>query len=173
MDYVSEKKGIPSGYESVEGAYPKLKITAEELPWLPKVDPDGKQKHFDISLARLKIQGYHQDVFLGSLIEGKDLIGAASALDEKRSRITNNLFYSNIPSFIQEGKTESVDNERTKKPIYYFKNNGGQRVYFMKFTLGGKPVILRIAVCDKSREEDVLTTITTQTRKQIKASLAR
>lgn len=162
-----EKPPLPSGYETVSRG-PRIIVPRTEIPWLDKEEES-------IQLARIKIVG-GQDFYLGSIIRGKKLTAAANALDEHRSRISNNLLNTAIAEYIRTGFNPSikiVDNKITRNNIYYTGNQGGQRVYFMrmdKFLRPGDklPIIVRIASCDKAQQNDVLSVITSSTHRQNK-----
>lgn len=173
MDTATETPvNIPSGYLEVKRSEQILKLNSQDIPWASQTDSQGKPlEGFTIPLASVKVQGLENEFLLGSFISSDLLRRAAQALDEHRSAIANKLFYAHLPHFLQEGKTERVVNARTDQPVFYFKNNGGQRVYFMKFEVDGQTAIIRIAVCDKAEEENVLATITTQKRKRLRSIL--
>lgn len=156
---------VPSGFEKVENPKQSLAVGREDIPWL---DRDSAQ----IPLSQVTLRGDGQKFFYGDFICGKKLNRAAGQLDEHRRTIANNLFDSHIPDFIRYGHhpyIKSVSDRVTEKPIYNIHNKGGQRVYFMRFDrLQGIPVVVRVAVCDKDRQGDVLSTLTAQSHKAIK-----
>lgn len=138
-----------------------LTLTPDTIPWIREARV--------VNLARVTLESGNA-FLLGNMIEG-DLKIAANALDKHRSEICNNLFYTNIPDVIDQQYSETVSvltNHRTRDRIYYMGNPGGQRVYFMRFSQGDTPVILRIAVCDKAQQLDVLRVISNDSIKQIK-----
>ncbi len=157
---------LPSGFKEVVHSDKVLIITKNELPWLKD---DEK-----IPLVKITLTGTNGKTFYyGSCIRGH-LVEAAKKLDMHQSRFCNNLLYSHLPTLIQNGShpyIKIVSSQVTEKPIYYFSNIGGNRVYFMRFNeIDGKPVILRIAVCDKSGngQEIVLGALTNNQQKVIK-----
>lgn len=159
-------QGLPSGFEKVRRSEQQLVVDKKDLPWL-----DGES--LSISLAEITLAGSdRQRFFYGSAILGKELLEAANQLDEHRSRIANNLLYSHLPEFIRSNNhpyIKLVHDPVTERPIYNVYNKGGQRVYFMRFDkLQGIPVIIRVAVCDKDRQAQVLRVISTRSHKAIK-----
>lgn len=140
------------------------RIRKEDLPWLD-------QQEVRVSLGKISLPG-GISFFYGDMVYGKKLTEAKSQLDEHRKRIADNLLFSHLPGFVRDGYhpyIKQVDGRVTHRPIYNVYNKGGQRVYFMRFdTLQGIPVIIRIAVCDKAREDEVLSVITSRSHKVIK-----
>lgn len=125
------------------------------------------------------------EFFLGSAVRGKILTGAADALDTQRTKNAHNMFYSRLPAFVenQEG-AKKLDYQITEDTdIFYFGNEGGQRVYFIMLpqirvverklfnpfvteTLEA-PCIVKIAVCDKNLEQQVLGVLTKQSKRRL------
>ncbi len=141
----------------------KVRLHKEDLPWLP-------DNHHEVHLVRMRI-GSGQFLF-GSAIKGRPLVEAAQQLDEHRSEIANNLLYTHLPQFAEgyNPHVKIVENTKTRQPIFYIGNKGGQRVYFMRFgKIENMPVIVKIAVCDKARQLGVLEEITTDSRKRLKS----
>ncbi|MBI2051990.1 hypothetical protein HYT33_04505 [Candidatus Roizmanbacteria bacterium] len=162
VDVITETKGIPAGYEKVRRGR-KLKITKDELPWLP-------EKEEAIKLFLVEIRG-GGSFFLGSAVRGKRLLEAANQLDERRNRVVDNMLHTVLPGFIRDKHHPAVrpiEYARTSRPIQVTGNESGQRAYFMRFPdIGGKPVIIRLAVCDKARQEHVLAELSTESITQI------
>lgn len=165
MDNITES-GLPSGFKDVQRREQTLNVPREEIPWLETSER--------VHLAKVTLQGTNGIFYLGSMIRGEVLVHAADQLDPHRSRIANHLLYSQLPELITKGFNSRVDIIRdpvTEKPIYYLGNPGGQRVYFMRFdNIEGVPVIIRIAVCDKARQLQVLRVLTTWSSARIKAT---
>lgn len=163
MVQVSEE--IPSGFEEVSGTDKKIEIYRDDLPWL-----EANKK---ANLAMITLKGTQDRFYFGSLIEGKELVDAANQLDRHRSEIANHVLYSQLPDLIRNGfntRVNKVKDGITSRPIFYVGNPGGQRVYFMRFdNLDGNPVIIRIAVCDKSRQIQVLKVLTHRSSTGIRA----
>jgi hypothetical protein len=160
-----KSKNLPTAFEAVENIGETFLVGNHVLPWLSNEQ--------EIPLVRVRLAGTGQVFHFGSAIRGKRLQDAATALDERRNRVVDQLFYSRIPDLITSGFAHSakvLENRTTDDPIYYFGNKSGQRVYFMKFNGEQRelPLILRIAVCDKANQSDVLSVLTTQDRKRIK-----
>ncbi len=152
-----ENRGIPSGYTEV--SHGKVaQIGPEQIPWLEGPRP--------ITLARFVPQG-GREFYLGHAVSGKKLLRAAHKLDDHRSRIIDNMFYAALPSYVESGynpSIRSVQDQVGDLKINYLANPGGQRVYFMRMDgiLGPEnktPVIVKVAVCDKTDQLDVLMVI--------------
>lgn len=155
---------LPVSAKEVTRSNSAITLSRADLPWLPA-------ENVRVPLVNFAANG--REFLFGSEISDKDLVKAASHLDAHRSEICNNLLHTHLPEFA-EGYSEHVKvvaNHRSRQPIFYAGNKGGQRVYFMRFgKIDGKPVIVKVAVCDKARQEDVLVVLTGQSRRQIKGS---
>jgi dipeptidyl aminopeptidase/acylaminoacyl peptidase len=153
-----ENKGIPSGYQEVSHGL-TAQIGPEQIPWL-----EGQRQ---ITLARFVPQG-GREFYLGHAVSGKKLLRAAEKLGPYRSSLIDNMFYASLPQYTETGfspAVRSIVNPVGDRRINYFANPGGQRVYFIRMDdlLGPEnktPVIVKVAVCDKTDQLDVLTTIT-------------
>lgn len=143
----------------------KVRLQKSEVPWLPEV-------YYETHLVRMRI-GTSQFLF-GSAIRGRALVDAANQLDTHRSQICNNMIYTHVPSYAEgyNPHVRLVKNPRAKFPTFEIDNPGGQRVFFMRLanSFDNLPVIVKIAVCDKAKEQQVLATITTDSKKSIKKS---
>ena len=143
----------------------RFRLQKSEVPWLP-------EEYYEAPLVRMRV-GSSQFLF-GSAIRGQALVDAANQLDSHRSQICNNLIHTHVPSYAEgyNPHVTLVKNSRAKFPTFEIRNKGGQRVFFMRLAdnLDNMPVIVKIAVCDKAREKQVLTTITTDSKKSIKKS---
>lgn len=164
MDNLAEGNGVQVAVaERARRSGKSLELTRGELPWLPEKE--------QINLVLVRAGGDGKEFLYGSAIRGHALRSAADQLDEHRSQLVNNLFYTHLPDFI-EGRSAHISvltHERTPRKIYYVGNPGGQRGYFIRFdNLEGKPVIIRVAVCDKSQQLKVLEVLTTMPPKFIK-----
>lgn len=140
----------------------KVRLHKSEIAWLA-------EEFHDTQLVKMRVG--KQEFLFGSAILGQTLTYAASKLDEHRSEICNNMLYTHLPSFAQgyNPKVSPLEHGITNKPIFYIGNKGGQRVYFMRFgNLDRMPIIVKVAVCDKANQADVLAILTDQNRKQIK-----
>lgn len=168
-------KNLPSGFEQVvqmkEGAgHLVFKPTLENMPWLQSwlTEPGSK---LEVNLVRITLTGSHEQLLFGSFIKGDVLTKAAQQLDEHRKTIADALLYTHIPEVVRQNYSNHVSvliNQVSDKPIFYFANKGGQRVYFMRFQSGDLPVIIRIAICDKSNQIAVLGELTDESHKRIK-----
>ena len=139
-----------------------ITIRKEDIPWLET--PVHK-----VELVTMR-HGSVEFLF-GSAVEGKKLKKAAGRLNEYRSELCNQLLNSHLPQFAEgfHPRVSTLGNAITHQPIFYVGNNGGQRLYFMRFgRIENKPVIVKIAVCDKSDQGQVLSVLTDQSKKVIK-----
>ena len=143
----------------------KVRLEKSAVPWLP-------EEYFETHLVRMRV-GSSQFLF-GSAIRGRALVDAANQLDTHRSQICNNLINTHLPSHTDSFNphVRRVKNSRAIFPTFEIGNPGGQRVFFMRLadSFDRLPVIVKIAVCDKARENQVLATITTDSKKSIKKS---
>lgn len=164
-----ENKGIPSGYREVSHGL-TAEVGPEQIPWM-----EGQRQ---ITLARFVPQG-GREFYLGHAVSGKKLLRAAQRLDEHRSTLVDNMFYAALPGYVSTGHSPAVRNVVNSigdRRINYFANPGGQRVYFMRMDdlLGPEnksPVIVKVAVCDKSDQVEVLSVLTDRSRKFLKRSI--
>lgn len=176
MDQVTEQETkLPSGYEKVGSKSDwQLKVKSDFLPWLPTRTKEGRPiLEHRLQLTEIVLSGGTR-FYLGSLIAGDELVEAANSLDKHRSQIVNKMFYAHLPGFLRKDPVaKRLDDAVTKEPIYYFSNKGGQRVYFIgSGEKQGKPVIIRIAVCDKSEQAGVLGVLTINNQTYLRRSIA-
>jgi hypothetical protein len=163
-----KKAKLPSGFKEVRQAKEKIKLLIEQFPWL--------EEDLDINLVDITLAGSDNKHFLfGSAIKANiTLLEAADQLDERRKRVVDNMLYTQLPTFIDQGHTPSIrqiSNPRSETTVYVTGNTSGQRVYFTRLDkIDDKPVIVRLAICDKSKEEEVLGQLTSDSKKVIKAS---
>lgn len=167
MDQLTELTLPRPAFETSSQA-PKITVDRREIPWLPSETEDIQLKRRTLTDGT--------EFFLASVIRGRRLEDAANQLDRHRKQITDNLFNSALPDFIRGHNTNvrSVERPVTRKPIHVVGNPGGQRVYFMRFgSIEGLPIILRLAVCDKAKQPEVLAVLTgtsvSKTRKGAKS----
>lgn len=159
---VAEK---PVKLREAERTDAKVRLQKSEVPWLPG-------EYYEAHLTRMRI-GSSQFLF-GSAIRGRALVDAANQLDTHRSQICNNLIDTHVPSYVGgfNPHVRLVRNSRARFPTFEIGNKGGQRVFFIRLadSFDNLPVIVKVAVCDKARENQVLSTITTDSKKSIKKS---
>lgn len=155
-------KNLPSGIKEAKKSGIFAEIDQNTLPWL-----DQKTKT-ELTLVTL---ASGEKFYLGSAIRGKALTDAASSLNPHYQNLTDSLLYAHLPEFVineYSPTVKQVANGRTDKPTYYCGNKGGQRVYFVRQpNINNSPCIIRVAVCDKNKQEDVLSVLTTKSRKYI------
>lgn len=153
MDIGTENRPLPSGYERVSEG-PKVVLKKADIPWLESDE--------EIQLKEVDLVG-GGSFLLGSAIRGKRLKSAADQLDSHRKGLVDNLFNSHLPDFVRRNHhpdLRKLVNPATTKPVYCFGNPGGQRVYFTRLdNTDGKPVIIRLAVCDKAKQASVLAVL--------------
>lgn len=166
MDQNTETS-LPSAFKEVKRTEQAYKMTQGEIPWL-------EHETEMIHLAKVTLSGSENtSFFFGNMLRTKPIIDAANQLDEHRTRIANNILYAHLPEFLrgQFNNITKMDHVRTNRPVYYIGNKSGQRVYFMRFdNLDSIPVIIRIAVCDKARQDKVISVIGYKSQKYIKQS---
>jgi len=162
---VTKQPKLPSGFKEVKKADTTLQVTPDEIPWL------RKDAAVNLVLITMK-DSMNSQLYFGSAIRGKVLVGAANNMSEHQKNITDNLLYAHLPD-IAETKVirfaQRLVNAITDRPIFYFANKGGQRVYFIRLAdIDNVPLIVRIGVCDKTDQAEVLTILTTKDYKDIK-----
>lgn len=155
----------PIRLREVERTDFRVRLQKSAVPWLP-------EEYYETHLVKMRV-GSNQYLF-GSAIRGRSLVDAANQLDAHRSQICNNLLYTHLPSYAEGFNPHAtiLKNSRAVFPTFEIRNKGGQRVFFMRLAdnLDNMPVIVKIAACDKATENQVLSTITTASKKSIKRS---
>lgn len=155
---------LPSGYASVEQLPEKIEVGNDILPWA-----DGTQ---ELSVARCMLQS-GQEFYLASAVGvNQKLVKAAMALNEHQQNNVNNMLYSRLPDFMENFYSSSVETMRTGNdfPVYVMRNKAGQRVYFstpeVQINDTSTRLALRLAVCDKNKQYEVVKTLDPDTSKQ-------
>lgn len=151
-----------------------LLLTENELPWI------NGQHRIQLELMTLaesdRLKFYCADLLaLSPPVGHPKLIKAREKLArDHHLKEIDRMFFTTMPGFVRNGhdrNIKTVESPVTKKPgrggrqIYYRGDKQGLRVYFMRFdNRGNIPVIIRIAVADKSNERDVYRVISTEER---------
>lgn len=160
---------LPLGYETVRQSDEKVSVTRKNFPWIPS---DTHVRLTEISLNSGK------KYFLGSLLRGKQILKAAIKLAKQTvwSDQSNDDFYKEIKALIDSGNDYSPNivtlrNPRGNRAIYYVKNDH-VRVYFARMdplrvaSVNGQkidiPVIIKLAVCHKNYQKEVLSVISNE-----------
>lgn len=167
---------LPSGFKEVVPGVIKLPLTLDKLPWLKEGNrgtDNGNTDQYTVSLALVTLSDTgNRQFYLGSYIHHPVLLEAALALKEDQSNSVNQLYYSCLPDIVRSDyspRVKMVKNPRGGVNIYSTGNKAGQRVYFMRFdSINGLTVLVKVAVCDKERQDLVFSVLTTRDRKEIK-----
>lgn len=158
-----QNNGLPSGYVKAEQLPNPVEIDENVLPWL--------EGPYALYVAACELIDGTQ-FLTGSVVGSSNkLIHAAEGMTDKQRTITDNMFYSRIAGYMQNGGqssgVESVPKAKTDFAVHVMRNNGGQRVYFgvanlklNKDDADTRPVVLRLAVCDKNRQGDIFKVLT-------------
>jgi hypothetical protein len=150
---------LPSGFLHVE-SYPEAALVSDDqLPWL-----DGSAK---LSLASCEVQNGQTFLLANAVGTHPNLIAAAESMNGQQQKSVNNMFYSRIQSFVENGhapNVETMNNQATEFPIHVMRNKSGQRVYFGLATLQGEsgsslPVVIRLGACDKNKQGLVMSVL--------------
>ncbi len=158
MEQPAQTPNIPSGYTEVAKVPETLHIGPDQLPWA------SEQQELQMSLC--KLQGGAEFLLASALKSHDDLTEAANSMSKQQSENCNNMFYSRVAGFIQNGNAASnVDtfpDARTDFPIRVLRNKGGQRVYFgvMRDEASGRTIILKLGACDKNKQAQVTNVLT-------------
>ncbi|TSC63990.1 MAG: hypothetical protein G01um101493_275 [Microgenomates group bacterium Gr01-1014_93] len=182
MDAVSEvensllinEKSLTSNYEAIKRSGRTARISVDELPSLPNTR-DGKPiDSYAVPLDIVRVRGSRNEAYIGTLIAGKDIVKAAVRLGPQQRRQADTTFYSHLAGQIDgHGAADRVKVKGIKRPILYFKNTGGVRVYFMEFDkLDQKPVIIRVAICYKNEQVSILAKLTNIPSAQLKSMIS-
>lgn len=167
--FVVRHAGPP--HEVIDAMYEtnqKMPVTIREFPWLPQ--------DVAIPLNLLVVHGTQQQCYVGSvLIEGTPTHALYEKYyrDEKIRRQFDKVFYGNIPGILSLGLRVGGRLEHSKTPddipIFNLGTESGKRVYYhLRLHPDGRPVIILVAVCDKSQQVDLFSILTTQTPKTIR-----
>jgi hypothetical protein len=158
---------LPSGYLAAEQLPEHLTVDTELLPWL-------REPH-ELTVAKCDIDG-GTSFYLASVVGShRRLIAAAEGMTDDQKQITDNMFYSRIAGFVQNGHAPNVDTlpkPATDFPIHVMRNKGGQRAYFGIPLLPLKPgeqpvpVVLRLGVCDKNKQGEVMKVLTDASKRE-------
>ncbi len=147
-----------------------LRLTNQEIPWLSARESEECPLVL-ITMADTK----GSQVYFGSFIRGK-VKEAASKMTPEEKHDADTLLYKKLPGIAQKGKitelAQMVLEEVSDQPVYYYGNRGGLRVYIMqRDSIDGIPVIVRVGVCNKNGEADLLSTISKMPFRRIKKSI--
>lgn len=157
---------LPSGFISAEQLHQPLTLDETVLPWL--------KEPTQVSVARCELEGGKGFYLASAIGTNRRLVDAAEAMNNHQKRITDNLFYSHIPGYIESGfanNVETMPNQATSFAIHVMRNRGGQRVYFgmPRLSLDKKsepvPVVLRLGVCDKKEQDDVMKVLSNESKR--------
>jgi hypothetical protein len=163
MEQPAQTPNIPSGYTEVTRHSEQLVLGPESIPWL---DEPAK---FDMVLC--KLQGGSEFLLASALKTHDELMDNAEAMTEQQSESSNNMFYSRVAGYIQNGNNsplvETFPNPATSFPIKVLRNKSGQRVYFgvMKDEASDRTIVLKLGACDKNKQDNVTGVLTSSSRR--------
>ena len=158
MEQPAQTPNIPSGYTEVAKVSETLRIGPEQLPWASEQQ--------DLQMSLCKLQGGAEFLLASALKSHDALADAANAMTKQQSETCNNMFYSRVAGFVQNGHSsplvDTFPDARTGFPIRVLRNKSGQRVYFgvMKDEASGRTIILKLGACDKNKQEQVTGVLT-------------
>lgn len=157
---------LPHGIKEKVRYFQRLIVGRSEIPWL---ETDEVKIPLDLmTLATTKGEQF----LYGSLIEGKKLNKASEQMTDPERRSADDALFVQLSELIQTGQVrdvEMVHNHISRRPIFETGNKNGQRVYFMRFDrLQGIPVIIRVAVGNKSMMKRIFSVITPENNRQIR-----
>lgn len=168
-----QQSGVPSGYES-SSTIRDIAIDSSVLPWL--------KEPYDLTVSEVALQSGSR-FLLASAIKSHDrLTAAANGMTEGQRKNADNMFYSRVPSVVEQGYSSNVEtmpSPSTEFPIYVMRNKGGQRVYFARISLGLSeenmtgPTVLRLGVCDKNKQGDVMAVPSSLDRRANRRKLSK
>ncbi len=150
-------ENLPSGYLSSEQLDAHPVIDSQTLPWL--------KEPMELSIAKVTVEGGDSYLMASAVSSHKRLVEAAQGLTDHQRQITDNMFYSRLPSFIKNNFANNVETlvkMNAPFPVHVMRNKGGQRVYFgmplitLEEGQEPEPVILRLAVSDKNKQGEVM-----------------
>lgn len=158
------EKPIPQTREK-EGENRILTVTSNDLLWLP----DQNRK---VILEERRSQ-LNRTFLYGELVVGRDLERELDQLKRtNKFRQIENLLRTHLP-LLADNNNQDVDMATHPRignglTMPYF-SKADSRIYLVRFPpKDGKPVIIMVAACDKSRQGRVLGVLTDTTRKYIK-----
>lgn len=160
----SQRANLPSGYQEVKTSERSFRVARSQIPWMNEAEQA-------VPLRLVRLQGTGTEFYLGSLVTGKNVLKAVSRLNPRQQNVSNNLFYSNLVTHIEQRGiyTRTIDNGRPVWPVYQFGNRAGIRVIFIEpGEIDGKRVIIKLAAYDKAHQPLVYREITSASHKEIK-----
>lgn len=151
---------LPSGFEAVRALQEYALVDETVLPWV-----DGQ---VELSLAECRLANGESFILANAVGTHPKLVAAAEAMTDQQQTNVNNMFYSRIQTYVEQGyapNIESMPAPGTGFPIKVMRNQGGQRVYFgmtnLLLTSGEtRPVVMRLAACDKNKQSSVTSVLT-------------
>jgi hypothetical protein len=174
---MSEKSiipNMPSGYEDSVSLEQTVLVDGNILPWL--------NRPYDLKVAECTLQSGEKFLLSSAVGTSPKLVEAAHAMTDSQLKITDNMFYSRIPTVISQGYSPSVEtmpSTSTDFPIGVMRNKGGQRVYFARVNLGIPqeqaygPTIVRLGVCDKNKQENVMSVLSGSSYRQMRRKMSK
>jgi hypothetical protein len=162
---------LPSGFLTVEQYPHEAVLTEVVLPWIAR----GQETR--VAIAECSLQNGQTFLLASAIGSHPKLVEAANAMTQQQSEIANNMFYSRIQTYLDQGHApniETMPEVGTNFPIKVMRNKGGQRVYFglARVTLSDgsedMPVVLKLGSCDKNKQglvTSVLSSLGSRTNK--------
>lgn len=157
--------------EQVTNPAELIKLKAEEFPWL--------QTDTTLSTALVTMEDVTCPPFrFGSAIgTNAKLVQAAEGMSEGQSRNADNMLWSRIGGFVRDKHSSSVEKmpeSSTASPIHVLRNNGGQRVYFIaREAQDGVIEVIRLAACDKNKQGDVMSRLSSASDRKSQRKLSK
>lgn len=151
--YSTQEKVIPSGYESVVAVAPS-QIGKEYLPWT--------DDRAELATVRCTLQGGKSFLLASAIGTHEGLASVANEMTYQQSENCNNMFYSRIAGFVENGyHASNVDTMSDASPamaVHVLRNKGGQRVYFGVISTpdSEERLLVKLAVCDKNMQSKVM-----------------
>jgi hypothetical protein len=168
------RPNMPSGYENSHSLEQTVSVDDGVLPWL--------KGPYDLKITECTLQS--GEIFLLSSAVGTSpkLVEAAQAMTDSQLKITDNMFYSRIPTVVSQRYSPSVEtmpSTATEFPISVMRNKGGQRVYFARINLGLPqeqnygPTIVRLGVCNKNKQGAVMSVLSGSSDRQNRRKMSK
>lgn len=156
-----DRLAVPSGYE--QAAFVGMAQLGQEiLPWV--------REPLEVAVTQCSLQG-GQTFYLASAVKSHPkLVEAAESMNAQQRTNADNMFYSRLAGFVQQGyssNVETMEDPATPANMYVMRNNGGQRVYFTIAPLkmeDGQTVdtVIRLGVCDKNQQAKALRVLSSK-----------
>ncbi len=152
---------LPYGIINVEKTDYAINLTEETFPWLNSNDLQSP------SYLQLATFSNGKQAYIGSAVRGKLINLAEKANQSSGRQDLNRIFYKGILHFLENNNKgfDTLQYPNSDQSIYYIKHDA-LRIYFIrmqdiKFGDKNLPVLVKIGICQKNDQFNLLSSIST------------